>query len=358
MGDETSPKIAASLRLQRNVQATLPSADRRLPPLNNKTAKIHRLVKLLTDHAEGLTIRHISSLLSVDERTVKRYLAELRRLKFDLDSEATQGRMSLYRIKNSANAKERFLPALKKLKAELLAGGNPKYSGMITQLVRHLEDSHAQAALDSGTEDADPALVYYIDHGPFSEADPPPGLLKQLEAAIASRQAVKLSYSGYSRENSEYLFYPYALSLRVGTLYLLGRQDKNSGSFKSLSVKRIRRCIATREIFARDAFDPAEYYKFCFGQWARQLDEQPETVTLALRAPWLAKFLSESHFHPPGKLIRKGDETIFEVKIVVKPDFVNWILSLTPDLVPLKPESLRREVADRLGRGLAAVRES
>ena len=50
-----------------------------------------------------------------------------------------------------------------------------------------------------------------------------------------------------------------------------------------------------------------------------------------------------------------GKDVHFEVKMVVKTDFVNWVLSLAPDLVPLKPDSLRREVADRLQRGLDAL---
>ena len=138
-------------------------------------------------------------------------------------------------------------------------------------------------------------------------------------------------------------------------MYLIGRQGQNRGPFKSLSVKRIKRGIATQERFARDAFDPAEYYKYTFGQWARQLDETPENVVLSLRAPWLEKYLSESHFNPPGRLIKKGKEAVFEIKMVIKPDFVNWVLSLAPDLLPLKPESLREQVEDRLKRGLDGI---
>ncbi|MEO7424683.1 MAG: WYL domain-containing protein [Fibrobacteria bacterium] len=325
--------------------------DARLPPLNNKTAKIHRLVKLLQDHAEGLGIRHISDLLGVDERTVKRYLSDLRRLKFELIQDRKGGgRKSLYRIPATGTPPTHFLPALKKIRGELHAGGNPKYTALINQLMRYLEDRDAvqRGGSPVGEESPANAEAYYIDHGPFAEADPSPGILKILEASIAGRTAVKLAYSGYAPEAGEFLFFPYALCLRVGTLYLIGRQGGNRGPFKSLSVKRIKRGIATQERFTRDAFDPAEYYKYTFGQWARQLDESPETVLLALRAPWLEKYLSESHFHPPGKILKKGKDTHFEVKIVVKPDFVNWVLSLAPDLIPLKPESLRKEVLQRL----------
>ncbi|HKP98417.1 MAG TPA: WYL domain-containing protein [Fibrobacteria bacterium] len=332
------------------------AADSRLPPLNNKTAKVHRLVHLLEDHSEGLSIRHISAMLGVDERTVKRYLSDLRRLKFELvQVRQGSGRKSLYRIRATGSPPGHFLPALKKIRAELHAGGNPKYTALINQLMRFLEDRESAQRGESGEETPANAEAYYIDHGPFAEADPSPGILKILEGSITARTAVKLSYAGYTSEAGEFPFFPYSLCLRVGTLYLIGRQGVNQGPFKSLSVKRIKRCIATRDAFTRDAFDPAEYYKYTFGQWARQLDESPETVLLSLRAPWLERYLSESHFHPPGKILKKGKEVQFEVKMVIKTDFVNWVLSLAPDMVPVKPESLRVAVAKRLKAAVEAL---
>lgn len=333
--------------------------DPRLPLLNNKTGKVHRLVGLLRDAKPGLAIRHMASSLGVDERTVKRYLAELRRLKFDLVQERpSRGRPALYHIRAEGALPSHFLPGLRKIKAELHAGGNPKYSTLISQLVRYLEEKEEPApASDRDGSAPNPSDIYHVDHGPFAEADPHPGILKIIENAIAARTALRVSYSGYAREAGEFLFFPYVLCLRVGTLYLIGREGENKGPFKSLSMKRVKRAIATPQSFVPDPFDPADYYKYTFGQWARQLNENPETVLLSLRAPWLEKFLSESHFNPPGKIVRKGKDVLFELKMVVKPDFVNWVLSLAPDLVPLKPESLRKDVAQRLRKAVSALEE-
>jgi predicted DNA-binding transcriptional regulator YafY len=327
-----------------------------LPPPTHKTAKVHHLVELLRGHIGGMHVDQMSAALGVDIRTVKRYLSDLRRLGYPL--EATRGgagRRSLYRIPSDEKTPTHLIPALKKLSAELHAGGNPKHAPLIRQVTAWLEDRET-AAREAEAEAAQPADgIYHIDHGPFAEANPLPNILKSLEAAIAGRKAVKLTYSGYGADKEGFLFFPYALSLRVGTLYLIGRQDGNKGAFKSLSVKRIRRCLATQESFARAAFDPAEFYKYTFGQWTRQPGETPETVVLALKAKWLEKYLSESHFNPPGRVFAKGNESFFEVKLAVKPDFVNWVLSLAPDLIPLKPESLRNEVTERLRKAAAAM---
>jgi predicted DNA-binding transcriptional regulator YafY len=234
-------------------------------------------------------------------------------------------------------------------------------------VIRYLEDpasgsgsARKAAPADPSPQTAAPSApglsgseIYHIDHGPFAEADPNPGILKLLETAVSDRTAIKVSYSGYAKDAEEFLFFPYILALRVGTLYLIGRQGENRGPFKSLSVRRIRRCIATRDAFKPDAFRAEDYYKYTFGQWHRQLHEEPETVLLLLKAPWLEKYLGESRFNPPGRILRKAGETLFELKVVIKPDFVNWVLSLTPDLLPLKPDSLRSQVADRLAKASA-----
>lgn len=330
--------------------------------MTNKTTKVHRLVQMLQDASPGLGIRQMAGALGVDERTVKRYLSELRRLKFDLVQDRPgRARAATYRIRAAGTPPGHFLPGLRKIKAELHAGGNPKYSALIGQLIRFLEEKERPAA-EEGRNGRDPGRpgeplpeTYHIDHGPFAEADPPAGILKILEGAIAAKTTVRLTYSGRAREAGEVLFYPYVLCLRVGVLYLIGREGANRGPFKSLSVRRIRRCLATPETFKAEAFDPAEYYKYTFGQWARQLDEAPENVVLSVGAPWLEKHLSESRFNPPGRIVRRGKETVFELKIVIKPDFVNWIISLAPDLMPLKPESLRRDVTERLRKALQAA---
>lgn len=347
------------------------------PPLNTKTAKFHRLIKILQEGGPGLSIRQMASTLIVDERTVKRYLADLRRLQFDLIQENdSRGRRILYRIQGNGGPPVHLLSSLRKIRSELHAGGNPKHSSAISQVIKYLEDpagaasagkrASVPARAPAGTPAPEPAIppgqeVYHIDHGPFAETDPASGILKILEAAVGGRTAVKLTYSGYAKAGSsrpeaeEVLFFPYILCLRVGTLYVIGRQGENRGPFKSYSVKRIRRCIATREVFKADPFDPADFYRYTFGQWHRQPGEEPETVVFAVKAPWLEKYLSESRFNPPGRMVRKAGETQFELKVVIKTDFVNWVLSLSPDLVPLKPDSLRAAVQERLRKGLEAA---
>lgn len=342
-------------------------------PLGTKTAKFQTLIQLLQAAGPGLSIARMAAELRVNERTVKRYLADLRRLDFDLIQDAdSRGRKTLYRIQGSDGPPTHLLTALRKIRSELISGGNPKHSSPISQVIQYLEKGDNKDAPKGRRASQPPAPasgpvaseplgdrssdVYYIDHGPFAESDPSSNILKILEGAVAANNSLRITYGSPTKETEEFLFFPYILCLRVGTLYLIGRQGENRGAFKSLSVKRIKRGIV-RDAFKPDPFNPADYYKFTFGQWHRQLNEDPETVLLSLRAKWLEKFLSESHFNPPGRIIRKGKDTLFEVKVVIKPDFVNWVISLVPDLVPAKPDSLREEVTRRLRQGVEAMAE-
>lgn len=343
------------------------------PPLGTKTAKFQTLIQMLQAGGPGLSIAKMAADLGVNERTIKRYLADLRRLDFDLIQDSgSRGRKTLYRIRGSDGPPTHLLTALRKIRSELISGGNPKHSSPISQVIQYLEQGDGKEAPKGRrssqvqTPAPGPAAfespgdrsseVYYIDHGPFAESDPSSNILKILEGAVAAHTSLRLTYGSPTKETEEFLFFPYILCLRVGTLYLIGRQGENRGAFKSLSVKRIKRGIV-RDAFKPDPFNPADYYKYTFGQWHRQLNEEPETVLLSLRAKWLEKFLSESHFNPPGRIVRKGKDTLFEVKVVVKPDFVNWVISLIPDLVPAKPDSLREEVARRLRQGVESMAE-
>ncbi len=346
----------ASLKKQKSAEAPLPTLSRRIlevgrnskpkPGPGNKAFKIHRLLDLLQASEHGLTLQQMASSLGVDERTVKRYLSELRKWNCGLVyHQEGSSKKSFYSIQSREDMPKRFIPMLEKIKAELYAGGNPKYSQAISGLVAWLErrDETADATPSPETE------AYHIDHGPFAEADPAPGILKILEKAVLETHIVHIRYSGYTHEEAEFKFCPYQICLRVGTLYLIGRAEANKGADKSLVIKRIKRCIATPATFTRDpAFQIREYYKYCFGQWPRQPGEEPENVSLWVREGWLEKYLSESHFNPPGKIVKRAGRTYFELKVLLKPDFINWILSLAPDLIPVAPKSLREQVRERI----------
>jgi predicted DNA-binding transcriptional regulator YafY len=282
-----------------------------------KFTKIRRMIDLLESSPEGLSFQQLSTQLCVDMRTVKRYLSEIRQAGYVVnDLREAANRESLLSISNTRRPLEHFIPDLKKIRSELHSWGNPKFAGQISQLIQYLENINRRGfSSEPGTADlfkAEPD-VYHIDHGPFSQESVSPAILKKMELAILNHNSLKITYSGYEKDNEEFIFFPYCLSLRVGTLYLIGQRGKNKGPFKSLSVKRIKRCISTSDFFIPSRFKVEEYYKYCFGQFPRQMQERPSSVLLQVREKWLRKFLNESHFNPPGRIVHKDGSDFIEL---------------------------------------------
>ncbi len=339
---------ASDSRLQRRSVAALRQTGAATSPPNHKTGKVHRMVALLRKHPDGVEAQALAAHLGVHPRTLRRYAAELPALGFALQREELRGGTVRYRLEEADDTLPRQLARdLESLRKALLAGGNPKWSRLLNRTIRQLSEP--------GEPEPEPDLagVYFVDHGPLAEKEPPSGILNLLEGAIARQEKIRLWYAA-SRER-ELEFFPYRLCLRVGVLYLVGREGRNEGPFKSLQVRRIRRCQSLREAFLPDSFDPEAFYRHCFGAFAREGDEAPERIVLWLREPWVERLLRGAHFNPEGTFTRRDGKPCFEIDMMVKPDLENWILSLAPAALPLEPAALRDRLATRLAAAGAAL---
>ncbi|MBF0433440.1 MAG: WYL domain-containing protein [Fibrobacteria bacterium] len=323
--------------------------------MSGKFNRIRRIIGILEGSPCGVTIDELEQKLGIHPRTIKRYLNEIRQagyIVYDLREGANQ--KSLYVIHNPHLPPAHLIPSLNKIKKEMNSWGNPKFSSILKQVTEYLNKLN-QTGLKTNQAENDhtgSGSPYHIDHGPFSQEYVSEATLHTLETAILKHYKLQIRYSSYESDKEEFVFYPYSLCLRVGTLYAIGRKDKNTGSFLSLSVKRIKRCVSTSEPFLPAKFNIENYYKYCFGQFPRQSYERPEMVVLQIREKWLQKYLKESHFNPPGKIIHLKKNVFFELEMVIKPDFVNWVISLFPFMIPRKPISLVKTIKTRISKSL------
>jgi predicted DNA-binding transcriptional regulator YafY len=176
-------------------------------------------------------------------------------------------------------------------------------------------------------------------------------LLERLERSIAQRRALRIDYTNPDGRQTSFVFHPYRICLRIGVLYLAGRQGGVDGPVRLLRLVRIRRCLSLGEAFQPPSFDPTALYRYCFGQWSKQEGQQPENVTLWIRAPWLKGHLEAGRFDPPAKFVSQDGKWLFKWRVVQHPDFINWVMSLLPDALPLEPKSLKEEVHRRMQEG-------
>ncbi len=316
----------------------------------NKFNRIQVLIGLLRSHPQGMGLSQLASSLQVDSRTIKRYISDLRKSGYPvLDLRSASNEPSRFYLSPEFSPPKALIESLEKIKADLHAWGNPKYVHNISAAIEFLEQLGNNGKKQNPISNPESKTsVYHIDHGPFSEQDVSSQLLASLEKAIQLSQKLNLSYKAAGEKPSQIVFSPYKLSLRVGRLYLIGEDDSEPNVFKSLSIKRIKRCQTISETFVPKNFRPEDYYKFCFGQFPRQAHERPEKIQLLIKSGWVKSILEESHFNPPGKFITGKKGEIFEFLAIVKPDLLNWVFSLLPHALPLGPLSLCVEVKNRL----------
>ncbi len=322
----------------------------------NKSYKLHTVLNLFRSHKLGLSLTELVKTLKCSERTVLRYIAELKKWGYAINGKASEEGQSLVYslLSETDDTGENHSDFLEQLKQELHKGGNPKYAKQLNEVIRFLKKGKEESA-----ENSNPADLYYIDHGPFAESEPQSGILRIVEGAIAQCRVIKIRYRNTEKGSDELTFFPYGLALRIGVLYLLGRQDSNTDSFKTLSVRRIIRCTATTQSFSRTAYNPQEVYRYCIGQWAKNPDDRVEIIVLEMKKnSWVQRHLTEAHFNPPAKLYEKAGRSFCELQLVVKPDLLNWIQSLMPELWPISPISIRQELHRRLNAGLSLVTEN
>ena len=314
-----------------------------LPEMDGKKSwRIQSLLEWLSEEPNGLSLEQIATRLSVSQRTAKRYLAEIRKWNHELQSTKTSAKHLKYYLEKDEDQTTHFLPLLESLQKELQAGGNPRFSSGLKELITWIKEKKSPISTLSAPSD-----IYHIDHGPFAESDPPSGLLRQLERAVSGNLMVNLRYISTKEEKNDFLFCPYQLALRVGILYLIGKQPGKHQPFKSLAIRRIKRCLISAP-FQKEPFDINEYYRYCFGQWSKQPHEKPTEIKFRIYKSWLKRFLQETHFDPPIRILETENGTEAHLELVVKPDLENWLLSLMPDLIPIAPEDLVNRLKKRL----------
>jgi len=323
------------------------AAPRKAP--DNKVARMLRLERLLGQGAGGVELKSIAAALGVDSRTAKRYLSEWEALGRPLSrTRSGTGRTLRYALPQEESSAPTLLKSLQKTRDELRKGGNLKHARVLEQAMAHFEKS-------SEEENIDFEGIYHIDHGPLADADPDRALLERLEKAIAQRRVIRLDYANPDGRKSTFDFQPFRICLRIGVLYLAGRQGRSPGPTRLLRIVRIRRCASLGETFAPPDFNPQDLYRHCFGQWSRQEGQKPEQVTLQLNEPWLRGYFEALRFDPPIRIWNQDDRCLARLQVVLHPDFINWILSMVPDAMVVEPAPLREEVQRRLKKGLEGL---
>jgi len=174
-------------------------------------------------------------------------------------------------------------------------------------------------------------------------------IIDQLVLGIEDRRAVFITYQSLqATEPVTYDIYPYGLIYHRGALYVVGWSPDHE-EIRHWKVNRIEEAEVTEVPFQRpDDFDLREHLTKSFGVYHG--DSQVEVHVKVRFAPTVARYVSESRWHPSQQLTSQKDGSLIaEFDLGDTEEVKRWVLSFGRHAEVIRPEQLRDEITQELG---------
>ncbi len=304
---------------------------------DHKAIRLCKLFEILSGGMRYLTIREIANSLHVTERTVYRDFTSLETLGFpvmndrgykifissrlnidqltDCDFQTIKSIMEASSFMRLPNMRERCDSILKKLQ---------------------LKVSHQDRDL-APPESYLPAERISSTTFNFN--------IRQLEKAIQQQKVIEMDYHALNEEKPvARRVHPYVITVRKSNWYLIGFSERNQ-EVHLYRLERISAVKITNQRFERvSTFDIEQYFHSVWGVF------RGESALVELRLTELAVRLAHEQPWPEQtELIEQDDGSLLvKMKVQGMAEFKSWILSLSPHVEVLKPESLRKELTTTL----------
>jgi len=328
-------------------------------PATYRTAtRLARIVHGLAARPHGWPFQAIQEELDISERTLLRYLAACRRELTLPDGEpiievVRRGDRRVLRLASAARAAESTvyqtlsfyfaLTVVRFLDGTILKEGAESLWEAFYRLVPPAQQPRL-AHFEQKFFTVPYATKDYREHDE---------VIDPILRALVDQRRLRVEYAGLWRgadEPTVHEFDPYTLALYRGGLYLIGR----SHSYRKivyLAVERIRdaRLLDQRFEYPR-GYSPEKHTEGTFGI----VDGDETKVELLILTREGKDLLASRRLHPTQRFVEQADgTTLLTMTVRGTRELANWVLSMAPHVKVLAPESLRDEVAGRLGDGLA-----
>lgn len=333
-----------------------------MPDVARSTARVLTLLELL--QAGGIqTVASIATRLGVDERTVRRYVAQL--VEMEVPVESIRGRHGGYRVAPGYRmpplmlTDEEALTLLLGLVIGGRSGGLPiddaTVEGAVGKLRRVLPRPTA-ARLDALLSSADLALLGPSGRSGTEAIDATdPKVLMALAEAARDRHPVAIAYTRSDRRASQRTILPYGIVARSGHWYVAGHESQ-TGQVRTFRVDRISRPVALPGSFnLPDDFDVGAAV-------LAGLAATPWRYQVSVR---VAGTVDELHSQFPDGLATlepvSSDDAERWTRVRLRAERLDWVApyfaGLGRDLVIEEPDKLREHVRALATRLLAACQD-
>jgi predicted DNA-binding transcriptional regulator YafY len=333
-----------------------PARERPRRPNYKAAMNIAATVAEVYSRPMGIRLDRLPALLSVSERTVKRYVAALQDNFTDSLGRprltiADSGGTRFLRLAAPAPHADpnRYQAAAFFFTMALLRfmRGTAIWQGVSDIWRRMLASMPPAKRMDLNEIGRKFFAVEYApkDYRRFNDQ------LDLMLRAIIEQHRVRVAYRGIAGEERAHDFDPFTLIAYRGGLYLLGRSNLHREPIY-MAVERIAKVEFVAgpngervryEIPAK--YDPEKYTDGTFG-----LIDGPETqVELLIHNEETERYLRDRKFHPRQRMRRRADgKFLLTLPVRGTTELRNWILGFGPWVEVLKPVELREEVATLL----------
>lgn len=214
------------------------------------TARVLTLLELL--QAGGIhSVATLSARLGVDERTVRRYVAQL--VEMGVPVESIRGRHGGYRVAPAYRmpplmlTDEEALTLLLGLAVGRRSGGLPVDDETVedaTGKLRRVLPRGTAARLDALLSSADLSLLGPSERsGAQATGDTDPNVLMVIAEAARDRHPIEIGYTRQDGQASQRTILPYGIVARSGRWYVTGHESR-TGEVRTFRVDRISNPVA------------------------------------------------------------------------------------------------------------------
>jgi proteasome accessory factor B len=321
-------------------------------------SKAQKLVQLLdlVRRDGGVRVVELQQRFELDERSLRRYLADLRELEVPLVDEGRgEARtLSVERWWRRTGVQLTLMEVLS------LHFGR--------KLFTFLEGTSFQTEMDGAIERLEPAInrtnkdlaarldakfLAVPEHakdysGEASE------VVEDLVTALLYDTPIDVSYTKPSGLRRLYRLHPYTLAVYRQGLYVFAL-DVEAGQVKTFAVERIADIARDRRerFTVPPDWNPSRYLEHAFGI----MSGEPRTVRVAF-SPEVRAYVRERRWHASQRLDPRPDGWAeLVMRVAVTPELVAWVRSFGPDARVLDPPELVAEIREGLARALASYPE-
>jgi len=306
-----------------------------------------------------VTVGQLAALLGCGPRTVFRHLEVVSRENCGLRKFKENGETYyVIQTEKETNFNQEVVRQLEKVKKGMSGASatDLKTIKLLEKVIDSMQTTNPEEFKpDAISTDPD----YILDYGPFCDNRLQDSMVNKVLKAIHDGSMIRINYTHSASEEAPetVLVNPIKVIMRMDTLYLIAADDtyEQTQVFKNYMFEKISNVTVTNVPAPKLNFDARIHYKYAFAKYTDS-KINPEEVSLLVKPKWLQTQFERSHFFPEAtRRMDKDGNMVVDIKLRITPDFITWLMGVSTDLRILKPESLKKQVRDKLKQALAEM---